>query len=72
MADPNQRLGANGVEEIKQHPFFASIDWDRLAHLEVKPPFVPDVRPLMFYLCMYTFMRVCVCACVHVCGSLFF
>ena len=28
--DPSKRLGANGGEEIKRHPFFAKyIDWNR-------------------------------------------
>lgn len=28
--DPSRRLGANGGEEIKRHPFFARhIDWNR-------------------------------------------
>ena len=28
--DPSKRLGANGGEEIKKHPFFAKyIDWNR-------------------------------------------
>jgi len=30
--DPSKRLGANGGEEIKRHPFFAKyIDWNRYA-----------------------------------------
>jgi hypothetical protein len=28
--DPSRRLGANGGEEIKRHPFFSKyIDWNR-------------------------------------------
>lgn len=26
--NPERRLGANGIEELKNHPFFASVDWD--------------------------------------------
>ena len=32
--DPSKRLGANGGEEIKRHPFFAKyIDWNRYVSL---------------------------------------
>jgi hypothetical protein len=30
IADQKERLGMNGVEEIKAHPFFAGINWNRL------------------------------------------
>ena len=26
--DPKDRLGVNGINEIKNHPFFESINWD--------------------------------------------
>jgi len=42
MCDQDERLGANGVEEIKSHPFFAGIDWDRLQDMQA--PFVPDLE----------------------------
>ena len=36
---PRQRLGAmGGVTEVQAHPFFASIDWERLVRLELHPP----------------------------------
>uniref|UniRef100_A0A8C7Y4K5 non-specific serine/threonine protein kinase n=1 Tax=Oryzias sinensis TaxID=183150 RepID=A0A8C7Y4K5_9TELE len=46
--NPTNRLGAgpDGVEEIKRHRFFASIDWKKLYRKEVRPPFKPSVgRP---------------------------
>lgn len=32
-----------GVHEIKEHIFFATIDWDALLRKEVRPPFKPAV-----------------------------
>lgn len=46
--NPANRLGAgpDGVEEIKRHRFFASIDWNKLYRKEMRPPFKPSVgRP---------------------------
>ncbi|XP_007420550.1 ribosomal protein S6 kinase alpha-2 [Python bivittatus] len=46
--NPSNRLGAglDGVEEIKRHPFFATVDWNKLYRKEIKPPFKPAVgRP---------------------------
>jgi hypothetical protein len=34
--------GAAGGEEIKKHPFFASIDWVLLEQRKVEPPFKPQ------------------------------
>ena len=42
--DPLKRLGHNGAEEIKRHPFFANhIDWSRLLAKKIQPPFKPRV-----------------------------
>ena len=32
VKDPNKRIGcmAGGVDEIKNHPFFNDIDWEKL------------------------------------------
>ncbi|XP_018592886.1 ribosomal protein S6 kinase alpha-6-like isoform X4 [Scleropages formosus] len=41
--NPANRLGAgpDGVEEIKRHTFFSTIDWNKLYRREVQPPFKP-------------------------------
>lgn len=38
--DPEQRLGRNGPEEVRQHPFFKDLDWDKL--FTESPSFVPQ------------------------------
>jgi serine/threonine protein kinase len=40
--DPARRLGTRSIDDIKSHPFFASIDWEQLVKKEVKPPFIPS------------------------------
>ncbi|KAI8911685.1 kinase-like domain-containing protein [Gorgonomyces haynaldii] len=41
--DGNARLGVNGPQEIKAHPFFASVDWRKLLARQYTPPFRPNV-----------------------------
>jgi len=41
ICDADTRLGRNGFEEIKAHPFFAETDWDKLRDLT--PPYIPQV-----------------------------
>ena len=38
-------LGPDQVEDIKQHPFFATINWDDLVQKKVDPPFKPTIVP---------------------------
>ena len=39
---PNERLGKNGVDEIKKHKFFDGLDWDNLRELQA--PFIPELK----------------------------
>ena len=39
---PNKRLGKNGSDEIKKHPFFKGLDWENIR--KTKPPFIPDIK----------------------------
>jgi hypothetical protein len=42
--DPSRRLGVNGAQDIKNHPFFARhIDWKKLMAKKIQPPFKPAV-----------------------------
>jgi serine/threonine kinase 38 len=43
IRDPETRLGANGAEEIKRHPFFKDIDWNHIKET-LTPPFVPELK----------------------------
>ena len=36
--DPDKRFGVNDKEEIKEHPFFKGIDWEKLEKKEITPP----------------------------------
>lgn len=42
ILDPKTRLGAKGIKEIQEHPWFKGIDWKNVDALE--PPFVPDIK----------------------------
>jgi len=41
----DQRLGAGGAWEIKQHPFFAEVDWSIFrCKVGIHPPYIPTIR----------------------------
>jgi len=42
MCEAENRLGANGIDEIKQHPFFEGINWERMK--DMKAPFTPSLK----------------------------
>jgi serine/threonine kinase 38 len=42
IADPTDRLGVNGVQEIKWHPFFAGVDWKNIR--EKKAYNIPELK----------------------------
>ena len=43
ITNPNKRLGKNGADEIKAHPFFKGIDWENIRST-MKPPFIPNIK----------------------------
>jgi protein kinase A len=38
---PAHRLGLNGPDEVKDHPWFKNFDWNKLYHKEIPSPFIP-------------------------------
>lgn len=40
---PAKRLGANGSDEVKNHPFFDGIHWTDLLAKRIQPPFRPNI-----------------------------
>ncbi|KAF2074381.1 hypothetical protein CYY_004315 [Polysphondylium violaceum] len=42
LTEPSSRLGVNGIDDFKNHPFFNQYNWDDI--LQQSPPFVPKVE----------------------------
>jgi serine/threonine protein kinase len=44
--DPKQRIGngPNDAKDVKAHPYFKDVDWDKYSRREVKPPFIPKLK----------------------------
>lgn len=40
--DPAERIGKNGMDEIKSHPFFSAIDWS-VGIRNYEPPYIPKI-----------------------------
>lgn len=47
--EPEERLGSEGAEEIKKHPFFKSIDFKKLLAKQIQPPFKPNVVRILIF-----------------------
>lgn len=41
IKDPELRLGAKGIEEIRDHPWFENISWDKIEKKVMEPPYRP-------------------------------
>ncbi|KAI8980442.1 Serine/threonine-protein kinase CBK1 [Pilobolus umbonatus] len=44
ICDPETRLGANGADEIKAHPFFYGINWEQIRN--ERSPHIPQLRSI--------------------------
>ena len=51
LTDKKHRLGANSVDEIKSHPWFASVDWKRLKETcTPTPPLIPHIYHILTFI----------------------
>lgn len=44
LRDPVERLGSQGAEEVKDHPFFDGFDWSGMEKMRSIPPYKPKVN----------------------------
>ena len=42
--NPRKRIGFNGAEEIRKHPYFKDIDFEKVFAKAYTPPFVPKLK----------------------------
>jgi hypothetical protein len=43
IRNPLNRLGANGIEELKEHPWLRDVDWYKMSKKQIKAPYIPVV-----------------------------
>ena len=44
IVNPKERLGIDGSESIKSHPFFEGVDWNLAYEKKLTPPFIPKLK----------------------------
>ena len=45
---PEQRLGYNGIHELKNHPWIKDLNWKKLSTKEIESPFIPLMKKADF------------------------
>ena len=50
--DPSKRLGGSikDAQEIKEHPYFKDVDWDKVYNKQIKPPTIKNYNNKMMYI----------------------
>jgi serine/threonine protein kinase len=43
--NPSERLGVKGAEEVKNDPWFADWNWEKLEKMKMKAPYIPELKP---------------------------
>ena len=41
--NPENRLGYQGINELKHHSWFKGFEWEKLTKNQIVPPFIPRV-----------------------------
>jgi len=41
LKDPSKRLGADGIDSLKQHPFFEGVEFKALYNDDLETPLLP-------------------------------
>lgn len=47
--DKKKRLGANGIDEILKHPWFRTLDIEKLLKKQIDPPYKPEIKEDLAY-----------------------
>lgn len=43
IVNPEKRLGTNGIQEIKEHPWFTGFNWENLKNKKIISSFIPKI-----------------------------